>query len=118
MVGLTEAAVGYVTTVEGSGENGLEDDVNSKKTKSSMVSEIQILDKSTQLLYSLDGSGLRISYLQVSVSFFILSLLLNQISFHVVFWTKAGPHTAPNLVSRVFYLAKREREDERPWEPG
>ena len=51
LVGLTEAAVGYVTTVEGSGENGLEDDVNSKKTKSSMVSEIQILDKSTQLLY-------------------------------------------------------------------
>ena len=51
LVGLTEAAVGYVTTVEGSGENGLEDDVNSKKRKSSMVSEIQILDKSTQLLY-------------------------------------------------------------------
>lgn len=51
LVGLTEAAVGYVTTVEGSGENGLEDDVNSKKTKSGMVSEIQILDKSTQLLY-------------------------------------------------------------------
>ena len=51
LVGLTEAAVGYVTTVEGSGENGLEDDVNSTKTKSSMVSEIQILDKSTQLLY-------------------------------------------------------------------
>ena len=51
LVGLTEAAVGYVTTVEGSGENGLEDDVNSKETKSSMVSEIQILDKSTQLLY-------------------------------------------------------------------
>ena len=37
--------------MEGSGENGLEDDVNSKKTKSGMVSEIQILDKSTQLLY-------------------------------------------------------------------
>lgn len=51
LVGLTEAAVGYVTTVEGSGENGLEDDVNSKKRKSSMVSKIQILDKSTQLLY-------------------------------------------------------------------
>ena len=51
LVGLTEAAVGYLTTVEGSGENGLEDDVNSKKTKSGMVSEIQILDKSTQLLY-------------------------------------------------------------------
>ena len=51
LVGLTEAAVGYVTTVEGSGENGPEDDVNSKKTKSSMDSEIQILDKSTQLLY-------------------------------------------------------------------
>ena len=51
LVGLAEAAVGYLTTVEGSGENGLEDDVNSKKRKSSMVSKIQILDKSTQLLY-------------------------------------------------------------------
>ena len=86
MVGLTDAAVGYFTTAEGSGENGLEDDGNSKKTNSSMVSEIHILDKSTQVtVQRLDGSGLRISYLQVNFSFFILSLLLIQISFHVVF---------------------------------